>query len=766
MPSDQPAQPPRVPSAAAVAAKPAPRHSHLPTALRVVAVLIFIAAAAYLAHAFWSGIQYAVTPQADDTGIVPNVVSLPGLGLSLGVELAIGLVMLALFVGSTILLLATRTRYLGAPELAAPAPLAERPAAEPAPEHPGATPVAQAVQFVPRVFISHSRADDEFGHKLVARLRTELGDDDSVWYDSAGGLWAGDEWWMRILKELSERNVFLIVLSPDSMASKWCQDELNLAWQDKNSKDRSRRKVIVPVMYRTTEVPQYLTIVQFADFTNDERFEEAFERLVRVVRAGRTVEVVPSVESGPPFDLALLPLPTHFVGREAELSWLREHLAEGATTLGIVAVNGLGGIGKTGLAAKAVRDLRAGGRFPDGIAVVLCQDKRSEGDALLILANVLTRFDPFRRAPEATDIVGLSEVARRLLLGKDVLIVLDNVEPELPIALVVAPLREAGATVLLTARSLLPADVVPPEGRLPLDLLTETEALDLLAKSLGNYEASDLSADELQAARRIVASLDRHTLAVTLAGAYVADGRDLATLAAELADPQRALRLPKGNVPDAVKHAFLSSYDALSDDARKLFTALSALPTLNFSREAAAALGKGVGLPEAETDVDALARLALATSLPGDRLRLHPLIQALADAEFATWPLPERNSAYLAMVRYYAAYSKHATDVGREADEDNIAGALVRAATLEQESLVGEIAEGMQTYWRERSQSEAASRASLGERNVRREAKARVDEREFVRLANLDYSYAELQMHLGDVDTAERYLSQSVENYR
>jgi hypothetical protein len=49
------------------------------------------------------------------------------------------------------------------------------------------------------------------------------------------------------------------------------------------------------------------------------------------------------------------------------------------------------------------------GASPYGIAVALCQDKRGEADALQLLADVLTRFDPQRRAPGATDYAGLAE---------------------------------------------------------------------------------------------------------------------------------------------------------------------------------------------------------------------------------------------------------------------------------------------------------------------------------------------------------------------
>src|SRR5262249_7628833 len=243
------------------------------------------------------------------------------------------------------------------------------PPAVPSMPQPIATTVNQAPTretpppaFMPRVFVSHTSADNDFGHDLVRRLRDTLGGEDAVWYDSAPGrggtgLIPGDEWWNRITGELATRNVFLIILSPDSMNSAWCRDELTLAWKDKNARDPARRKVIIPVLYRTCVMPEYLLTVQMADFTNAARFEQALEGLLSAVRAGSTIEA-PAAESGPPFDLALLPVPAHFVGREQELAFLRERLSVKGSTSGIAAVNGLGGIGKTGLAARVIRELR------------------------------------------------------------------------------------------------------------------------------------------------------------------------------------------------------------------------------------------------------------------------------------------------------------------------------------------------------------------------------------------------------------------------
>jgi hypothetical protein len=40
--------------------------------------------------------------------------------------------------------------------------------------------------FVPRVFISHSSADNGFGLELVARLQRDLGTAADIWYDGSG----------------------------------------------------------------------------------------------------------------------------------------------------------------------------------------------------------------------------------------------------------------------------------------------------------------------------------------------------------------------------------------------------------------------------------------------------------------------------------------------------------------------------------------------------------------------------------------------------
>ncbi|HEV2238873.1 MAG TPA: NB-ARC domain-containing protein, partial [Ktedonobacterales bacterium] len=306
------------------------------------------------------------------------------------------------------------------------------------------------------------------------------------------------------------------------------------------------------------------------------------EEAARAAASGR--EAAPEPQ-GPPFDEGLLPAPDRLVGREGDLAWLLDRLRAGQTAA-ITALRGLGGIGKSALAAVAIRRLRAEGRFPDGIAVVLAAGL---SDPATVLAQALTRFDPLRRPPEASDLAGLAETAQRLLAGKQTLIVLDNVEPGWPVERVVAPLTAAGATVLLTARQAL-GGAVPAGGSRELELLRPEEALELFAQSYGKGTTAGLSAAERAAAERITSTLEYHTLAVKLAGSYAAEThRDLGALAGELErDP---LGVPDGETPRGVALALGRSIAALDGDARRLFGALATFATAEFGRQAALALG-------------------------------------------------------------------------------------------------------------------------------------------------------------------------------
>lgn len=417
---------------------------------------------------------------------------------------------------------------------------------------------------------------------------------------------------------------------------------------------------------------------------------------------------------GPPFDDLLLNVPLHFVDRSDEREWLMQRLSPGHGG-NVVALTGMGGIGKTALTAHVIQQLRRQGRFGDGMVVIICKDT---GDANEVLSSVLTRFDPYRRRQQAPDSAGFIELAQQLISGKDVLIVLDNVEPGLDLERVIPPLRAAGALVVLTARQVLSHAIVPLENMLFLDLLSEESAVELFARSLGRGSAQELTSDERVATLRIVMALERHSLAVRLAGSYAADvRRDLADLASDLENPQRAIELPQGEIPNALSRVFDESIKSLDADTSRLFTMLAAFETEEFGRKAVEALGAALGLPAPEICVNTLALrslffMATDNNMPRgsdrERLRLHLLLRNLGVREFEKLPLQDRDDAHRAIAQYFARYVRETDISAYSADRRNIAGAIEWAYDHHEPSMVAVLCEHMGAFWRSRGRTQEA----------------------------------------------------------
>jgi len=74
---------------------------------------------------------------------------------------------------------------------------------------------------MPQVFISYSRKDLEFVERLASDMQTA---GLTAWYDLSG-LEGGTQWGTEIQKAIQQSQYFLLVLSPNSLQSKWVQRE-------------------------------------------------------------------------------------------------------------------------------------------------------------------------------------------------------------------------------------------------------------------------------------------------------------------------------------------------------------------------------------------------------------------------------------------------------------------------------------------------------------------------------------------------------------
>ena len=134
---------------------------------------------------------------------------------------------------------------------------------------------------LPRIFVSHSTIDDAFNTRLVQDLRSVTGNNDVVWYNTVRSLQNGDARWLQIQKEISQRPVFIVILSPSAVTSKLVNDEIKMARSLKNSPEHCVR--IIPLLYRQCAIPSELRMLNTISFLDLQAYDRSFTRLLRTL---------------------------------------------------------------------------------------------------------------------------------------------------------------------------------------------------------------------------------------------------------------------------------------------------------------------------------------------------------------------------------------------------------------------------------------------------------------------------------------------------
>ena len=124
------------------------------------------------------------------------------------------------------------------------------------------------------VFLSHSSHDREFTRNLANVLRRHRV---PVWFSEVNILGA-QQWHDEIGRALRRSDWFVLILSPNAVASKWVKRELVYALSD----DRFENH-IVPVLYKSCdheELSWTLSQIQMVDFGTD--LNMGFEKLLAI----------------------------------------------------------------------------------------------------------------------------------------------------------------------------------------------------------------------------------------------------------------------------------------------------------------------------------------------------------------------------------------------------------------------------------------------------------------------------------------------------
>ncbi|MCP4397649.1 MAG: hypothetical protein GY801_10170 [bacterium] len=233
------------------------------------------------------------------------------------------------------------------------------------------------------------------------------------------------------------------------------------------------------------------------------------------------------------------PLPQHFVPRPEVTDALKERLLNNeAITPGILvvsAIHGLGGIGKSTLAAALTYDKDVQERFPDGI---LWATLGQQPEILSLISGWIHEMRDYDFRP--TTIEAASAHLRTLLQDKAVLLVVDDVwNPEHAIHFKVCG---PGCQVLITTRRADVADEVGAELH-QMDVMTPKQSLKLLAARLQR----PIEITERDKALALAEAVGYLPLALELASVRVARGMSWTTLCGALEQETANLNALEGS---------------------------------------------------------------------------------------------------------------------------------------------------------------------------------------------------------------------------
>ncbi|PTQ77193.1 TIR domain-containing protein [Nitrosomonas oligotropha] len=362
---------------------------------------------------------------------------------------------------------------------------------------------------MPRAFVSHSSADDNFVAEMESFLRA-AGFDDV--FNDVSAIKPDEQFWPRIEQGITESDTF-VVITAASNSSTWVSREVELA--------RRLSKRVIPVWREDCPLPQSFSDRDVIDFRPHARAERYFD----IARIGKYA-------------------PAKLIGREEETQLLNEAwqktLRLEKDRPHILTFFALGGEGKTSLVAKWAAEL-AGQDWP-GCDAAFGWSFYSQGthdqvaaSSDLFLKEALNFFAKDEKDKEfAASSAGAFEKGQRLarLVGqRRSLLILDGLEPlqYAPSAPMPGELKDQGITALLkglaatshglcivTTRHSLPdlrafRQTTAPE--VPLLRLSLDAGVHLL-KTLGVHGGS-------QEFAALVEDVKGHALTLTLLGGFL-----------------------------------------------------------------------------------------------------------------------------------------------------------------------------------------------------------------------------------------------------
>jgi WD40 repeat protein len=382
------------------------------------------------------------------------------------------------------------------------------------------------------VFVSYSHADEAWLKRVQVHLkplaregRLELWDDTRIK--------TGQRWRDEIRAAIAQADVAILLVSADFYASDFIANNELPPLLETAHTERGLAILGVHINYSDFENDRILSEYQTVNTPNqpiedlesrgqqEKIFRDLARRIRELLETPKPLDASPGAAAGGKILGRLygeIPkLPPHYLERSKELEAIKAKLLGGdGASVGVVgarrgaAVQGMGGVGKTVLAAAVIQDEQIRASFRDGIVwLTLGQTP----DMLILQRRLLAWVAPDKEPP--SEIPAGRDALDTALKSRRWLIVLDDVWRHTDLR--AFEVADTPSRLLITTRD---DAVVRASGAVPyvVEELTEPAARAFLGETVGLPEA-----DLPPVADDVVRECGRLPLALALAGATLAD---------------------------------------------------------------------------------------------------------------------------------------------------------------------------------------------------------------------------------------------------
>ena len=367
----------------------------------------------------------------------------------------------------------------------------------------------------------------------------------------------------------------------------------------------------------------------------------------------------------------------YFVGRKETIDKMAARLKNGSHVT-ICSLHGMGGVGKTSLAARLAYRLRR--VFPDGVLWA----RLDTSDTMSILSTFASAYGV--DVGKHQDLDSRAAVVRNLLADKKVLIILDNAENSSQVRPLLPPTTGKTAVILTTRHDLAVSDEMQRFTIEPFKP-DSNESLDVFSHFLGKRTVSRWY-NEL---KTIADMLGHLPLAIAIAAALMKIQGNIRNYLGQLQAAEKQLdSLIRED--RSVRISFDLSFQALSPVQQHVFTILGTFGAEDFSVEAASYVADR-DAPETQQLINHLVQASLVRVGRNGRFALHPLLHTYAQENLKDEQAEPR------MVHYFVNFAaKNEYEYDQiNLERDNLISAL---ATAKKRQMLDDYLEGVYASFR------------------------------------------------------------------